>query len=463
MKVIDTGKYRLLPDPTPDEYDALKASIREYGVRSPVIVDETGELLDGRQRLAVCAELKITDYPVTVEANLSDEQKRHLVLTMGCTRRTLTNDQKKELVKAELLRSPDISNAWLASICGVRDITVEAVRKELEATSQIERFDKLRGKDGKTRKRHLAVSVPSVRRLGSAIRAVADLGKDDAPNGTLPEHRVKRLAAQKRFAERENRPLINALPVDDADRYRLFNCDFRRLGKTAGIQPGTVDLIVADPPYFKDDLHLYSKVAKWAKKFLKDGGVMVVYCGTMYLPEILDRLRLYLRHHWQCGVLLDEEKKRPMHGYNVTQCWRPVAVMTKGKYTSEFNLKDMINGGGREKELHPWQQDLESVTYYVRELSAPGALVVDPFGGSFTVAAACKTLGNRSYIGCDIERKWVDVGIDRLARMTSQEEEEEEDWGLKDTDDEDWGAVRDWLTTPQIAYRPEDLQPLQGT
>lgn len=57
-----------------------------------------------------------------------------------------------------------------------------------------------------------------------------------------------------------------------------------------------------------------------------------------------------------------------------------------------------------------------------------------------TDAATCKTLGNRRYVGCDIEEKWVKVGIDRLSRM-SLPVAEDEDWGSIATklEDEDWG------------------------
>jgi ParB-like chromosome segregation protein Spo0J len=433
----------LLPDPTAEEYAALKESIRVFGVKEAVVVDENGEVLEGRQRLKICGELKITDFPVRIEAGLTEEQKRHLVLSLNVNRRALTTAQKREIVKRELQRTPDISNRWLAEICGVDHKTVAEVRRELEAGGELPHLTALRGKDGKTQRatkvRNTAVLVPSSRMTKRALSATRSLG-DEAPRRTLALNRAERLAAIKNHRDKEKRPLLTALPKDEADQYRLIHCDFRTLGKKAGLKPGTVDMIFADPPYCEKDLPVFDDLGRFGKKYLKDGGIMAVYSPVLFLPQVYQMLTKHLTYHWQCGFLFDKAARKPYYGRRITHCYRPVIIMSKGDFKAEFSLKDMLDTTTREKELHPWQQGLDGVLYYIKELSNPGDLIVEPFGGAFTGAAACKTLGNRRYIGCDIEEKWVKVGIDRLARM-SQEKEEDEDWGdAAQTDDEDWGV-----------------------
>ena len=56
----------------------------------------------------------------------------------------------------------------------------------------------------------------------------------------------------------------------------------------------------------------------------------------------------------------------------------------------------------------------------IERLTKPGDLVVDPFGGSFTNAAACKKLGRR-FIGCDIEKHWAITGQQRIEQMEIEE------------------------------------------
>lgn len=42
--------YQIMPDLTPEEYEALKADIQANGVLIPVEVDEEGNILDGYHR-----------------------------------------------------------------------------------------------------------------------------------------------------------------------------------------------------------------------------------------------------------------------------------------------------------------------------------------------------------------------------------------------------------------------------
>ena len=58
----------------------------------------------------------------------------------------------RDLIAAELKRTPDLSDNWLAQILGSTDKTVAAVRQELIATSEIPKLNALRGKDGKYRR-----------------------------------------------------------------------------------------------------------------------------------------------------------------------------------------------------------------------------------------------------------------------------------------------------------------------
>src|SRR5207245_2185095 len=60
----------------------------------------------------------------------------------------------------------------------------------------------------------------------------------------------------------------------------------------------------------------------------------------------------------------------------------------------------------------------------VHHFSEPGDLVVDPCGGGFTTAVACRDLGRRC-ISCDIDEAAVIRGQDRLAGATSHSRAEQ--------------------------------------
>ena len=145
-----TFTTNLLPALNPWEYDALKESIRRWKVILPVVKDENGDIIDGYQRVRVCNELGITDYPVLTLRGLTEDDKRDHSLILNLVRRRLNQQQMRKLIAAELKRTPDLSDNWLAQILGTTDKTVAAVRHELIATSEIPKLDALRARTGGT-------------------------------------------------------------------------------------------------------------------------------------------------------------------------------------------------------------------------------------------------------------------------------------------------------------------------
>src|SRR5271165_6078455 len=186
----------LLPDLTPWEYDALKESIRRWKVILPVVKDENGEIIDGFQRVRACGELGITDYPVLTLRGLTEDDKRDHALILNLLRRHLNQQQMRDLIAAELKRTPDLSDNWLAQILGTTDKTVAAVRQELIATSEIPKLDALRGKDGKYR-RVTRITTTTAKEAERAKQALKIVG-DDAPRKDLELRQVQSQAKRKK-------------------------------------------------------------------------------------------------------------------------------------------------------------------------------------------------------------------------------------------------------------------------
>jgi ParB-like chromosome segregation protein Spo0J len=57
MEINPTGKYHVMPPLSKDEYGALRADIEAIGILSPVLVDETGDVIDGHNRWQITQEL----------------------------------------------------------------------------------------------------------------------------------------------------------------------------------------------------------------------------------------------------------------------------------------------------------------------------------------------------------------------------------------------------------------------
>src|SRR5579871_7032530 len=56
--------------------DAVAASIREYGFRQPIVVDEEGVIIVGHTRYKAALKLGLTEVPVHVAVGLTPAQAR---------------------------------------------------------------------------------------------------------------------------------------------------------------------------------------------------------------------------------------------------------------------------------------------------------------------------------------------------------------------------------------------------
>ena len=97
-----TGKYQVMPNMPPEQFEALKADIAERGVLVPIDVDEQGHILDGHHRYRACAELGLTDFPTIVRPGLSEEERRIFARKNNMLRRHLTRKQTRELIGEQL-------------------------------------------------------------------------------------------------------------------------------------------------------------------------------------------------------------------------------------------------------------------------------------------------------------------------------------------------------------------------
>jgi hypothetical protein len=151
-------KFHTLADIFPlmegDEFDALVADIKANGQREPIVLYQ-GKILDGRNRYRACLAAG-----VGIKLSKHNDDCPYIgdpvayVISKNIHRRHLTAEQKRNLIARLLKASPEKSNNAIAKESKLAtDKTVAAVRRELEATSEIPKLKKTIGADGKARKR----------------------------------------------------------------------------------------------------------------------------------------------------------------------------------------------------------------------------------------------------------------------------------------------------------------------
>ncbi len=251
----------------------------------------------------------------------------------------------------------------------------------------------------------------------------------------------------------------------------LFNLDVISFFKT--IADGTVDLIIADPPYnIKkaewDSFHSQKEYVDWSMIWIKEAERVLKPTGTLYVfgfSEILADLKwtanylfkgskwlvwfyrnkanlgndwgrshesiLHFRKSKKFIFNIDEVRipynehtlkypGRPQaktsqysNGNGKTYLWQPNPKGAKPK--DVFEIPTLSNGSW-EKTGHPTQKPVELIRKCILASSNEGSLVVDPFGGSGTTYAVAEAF-NRKWLGTELEKKYCDIIKKRLNDM----------------------------------------------
>lgn len=105
-------------------------------------------------------ELGIKEWPSVVRLGMDEAAKRTHVRKLNMARRHLNQEQRREIIQAELKERPQVSDRQIAKSLGVSDKTVGTARKELVATAEIPQLATSIGADGKERPRQVERKAP---------------------------------------------------------------------------------------------------------------------------------------------------------------------------------------------------------------------------------------------------------------------------------------------------------------
>jgi hypothetical protein len=191
---------------------------------------------------------------------------------------------------------------------------------------------------------------------------------------------------------------------------KIFNKDFRELK----IQDSSIDLILTDPPYPAEYLHLWKDLFVQAKRILKPNKFLVAYSGQMYLDKIFKyAFEAGLDYYWMINI---EFTKKPLvHGRKVLNEWKPILVFQNGLKQHNRVFSDKISMKYTEREMHDlnWGQTVEPFEFLLDRFSNANDLIYEPFAGTGTTLLACKNT-NRKCIGTEIKKEYIDLIKGRL-------------------------------------------------
>ena len=391
----------LIPALTAEEFKQLEENILKDGIRDPLVL-WNGYLIDGHNRYQIAFKHGLEYKTIDKEFDSELDVKIWMVKNQF-GRRNLEDFVKGELMKTlEDLEKQKGKDKQLQTLKQGVDIPVLSIidKTEKHNTQKIV-AEKLGWSTGKKAQ------------FDVVVKKAPEEIKEKLRSGEVSINQVYQdiKKEEKQIEKQIKIDLIKEKAIDfKNDDIEIHNIDFRELK----INTGTIDLILTDPPYPAEFLHLWKDLFIMAKKVLKPNGFLIAYSGQMYLDKIFQFANeAGLDYYWMINI---EFTKKPLvHGRKVLNEWKPILVFQNGLKQHDKVFSDKIKMSYNERELHDlnWGQTVEPFEFLLDRFSNEMDLVFEPFAGTGTTLVACKNKKRRC-IGTEIEEKYIDLIKGRL-------------------------------------------------
>ena len=87
----------IMPLPSKDDYEALKNSIKKYGIKIPIVVNKNYEIIDGYSRYSVAKEIGLKEIPCRILSFGNKFEEEEYIILANLHRRHLNNAQKADI------------------------------------------------------------------------------------------------------------------------------------------------------------------------------------------------------------------------------------------------------------------------------------------------------------------------------------------------------------------------------
>lgn len=355
-------------------------SIKEFGFRNPIVVDNAGVIIAGHTRLKAAKKLGLKEAPVIVADDLSDEQVKALRLADNKTAETAEWDLN--LLDQEISEIADIDMTDFGfELDEEPDDDADAVDDDFEEPENIEPIAK-RGQ---------------IYRLGDQVLMCGDsTSKEDI---------------QKLMGGEQADLLITDPP---------YNVDYE--GRTADKMKIENDSMSADQFY-----EFIYKAFNNAEEALMPGSSFYIWYAegtstTFELYKALRKTKLLIKQQ----LIWNKAKKtfgRQDYQWKHEPClygWKEGASHHWYSDRKQTTVLDFDNPMA--SHLHPTMKPIPLFDYQIKNSSKPGDRVLDIFGGSGTTLMACQQNGRKSYT-MEYDPHYVDVIIKRWEDFTGEKAE----------------------------------------
>jgi site-specific DNA-methyltransferase (adenine-specific) len=405
---LSTPYVDLLPPLALERFYDLQADIEANGQRVPIVVTPDGVVIDGHHRLKACLGLGLVPRFEVVET----DQPEALAIKLNMARRNLSPDE------LSTVRLRQRALAWKMAESGMTQAEVGAALGVARRTIAHWLANIPNGEVAKRNKPDNRVKVPVGARpeIVERIEAGETQAQVAADFGVNQPAIAKIVRAEKaRQEETEARQSTFDATVADADGdgWKMLHGDFRE--RLLEVEPGTVDLVVTDPPYPAEFLPLWSDLSAIAARILKPQGVLVALTGAIFLPEVVNRLGEHLAWGWLYIQPMGTGSQSRIMGRHVLQAHKPWLAFSNGQWPSgsvDWH-SDLLDPSVRNKDRYRWEQDPGPAAMLIDSLCPEGGTVVDPFTGTGTYGLVARQMGRR-FIGTEMDAERFELAAGRL-------------------------------------------------
>ena len=269
-------------------------------------------------------------------------------------------------------------------------------------------------------------------------------------NILAPDRRLQRKVADPIFIEDDlllyEGDCLAVMSLFGDDSFDMIFADPPYMLSNGGVTCGTGEMVSVnkgkwdESKGFLNDYAFYEAWISSCKRILKPTGTIwisgtqhsIYKCGEIlqrqgfhllndiiwYKPNAAPNLACTTFAHSHETLLWARKDKKARNTFNYTQ-------MKEGNFSKDKlkspgkqmrSVWSIISTQKREKTFgkHPTQKPLDLLNRIILASTKADDLILDPFNGSGTTGVACRSIGNRRYIGIEKEKEYIELTIKRL-------------------------------------------------
>lgn len=360
VSIYDLIDYNDNPRNNDEAVDYVKASIKEFGFKVPIVVDKNNEIIAGHTRKKAALEIGIKEVPVIVADDLSDEQVR--AFRLADNKVAEFSEWDMELLQSELnmLEEMDMDDFGF-------DLSEDIDEVEVEEDD----FDEEPPED-----------------------PIAEAGQIYQ----LGRHRVM-------CGDSTDKSNVNMLTegnkIDMVFTDPPYNIDYKELN---------------DDRKIKNDKMSDEDFVEFLKK-------SIMPCETTYVCCSWQYNHLFKKAMEEIGIppkaMIVWDKVNPAQ--NLDKYYKQhELIYYYGKFGGQKTLRGDVWEVKRERNtVHPTMKPISLISMAIND-NPKAENIYDSFGGSGSTLMACEQTGRKAYL-MELDPKYVDVIINRWEQYTGEE------------------------------------------